>query len=57
MSRPWGWETVGALRGPLGPASLQALERGEVRTVPATHLNDLIIGNQRLRLRDVDPWD
>jgi hypothetical protein len=57
MNQPWGWKAIGALRGPLGPAGLAALERGEVRTVPATQLNDLVIGEQRLRLREVDSRD
>lgn len=59
LKRPWGWENVAALKGkgPLDSKTLDALERGEVRTEPVTHLQDLIIGGQRFRLRDLDPWD
>lgn len=52
-----GWEPVGAVRGPLTPETLEALERGEVRTAPAANLRDLVIGKQRLPLHNVSPAD
>lgn len=56
--RAWGWTAVGALKGrdALDPQTLDALGRGEFSTEPVTHLRDVVIGDQRLRLHELDPW-